>query len=167
MLRTVPKSASNDDAEAALLNDKEDDTLLVTQNTIEETPNHLQRIKLFVLITLLIQNSGQALITNYSQGILKEKYSLPEVILVTEMIKLSISCYLTLQTKEEHGSPLIGSGVNKLIWLLMNSSGVLLVVVLYSFQNVLSFYAQSKVEASLYSVLTQLKVSRILRILPS
>jgi hypothetical protein len=152
----------DDDVEssALLLNLNEEKDNAAAPPTIDgESPGTLQAIKMFVLVSLLLQNAGQALITRYSQGILKEKYSSTEVVFVAEMIKLLVSGYLAVQTKEEHGSPL-GSGVNKLTWLLVNSRGVIIVVILYGFQNLLAFYALSKVEASLYSVLTQLKVSR-------
>jgi hypothetical protein len=61
------------------------------------------RIKFIVLILLCCQNAGHALLTRYSQGVLKESYSSGEVVLVCELLKLVVSGYLTLHDTAETG----------------------------------------------------------------
>ena len=49
----------------------------------------------------------------------------------------------------------VGTGISKLSWLLVNSKRIILLVVLYSIANLLTYYALARVEASVYSVLLQ------------
>lgn len=51
-------------------------------------------MKLLVLIILSLQNSLFVVLRRYSQGVLKEKYSKYEVLLVGEIIKLLVSAYM-------------------------------------------------------------------------
>lgn len=51
--------------------------------------------------TTLVYHS--ALLTRYSQGVLKESYSSSEVVLVGEMMKLVVSAYLTLNDTAQTG----------------------------------------------------------------
>lgn len=121
------------------------------------TPSTLRTIKLAVLLGVCVQNAGQALMTRYSRGVLNETYSSTEVVMVSETIKMLVSAYLCLVTKDDVSS-IIGTGMSKLVWLAVNSKSMILLVVLYSVANLLQFYALGKIEASLFSVLTQLKV---------
>lgn len=126
-------------------------------DTDEFSPSTLRTVKLVVLIVLCLQNAGAALLMRYSQAVLHEKYNATEVVLIGELMKVVFSAYYVLRTKEESNSPL-GSGLMKLWWLTIHSKGIIVLVVLYSAANLLTFYALGKVEASLFSVLTQLKV---------
>lgn len=56
-----------------------------------------------ILVVLCCQNAGHALLTRYSQGVLKENYSSTEVVLVGEVIKLVISGYLAVVDRSETG----------------------------------------------------------------
>lgn len=116
---------------------------------------HNFRIRWFVLIILCFQNSGHALLTRYSQGVLHEKYSSTEVVLVGEIIKLLFSLYLILVDNEE--SDALGVGLHKILWLILNARKVIILVVLYSVGNILSYYALARVDASAYTVCLQLK----------
>ena len=114
-------------------------------------------IKFIVLIALTVQNATHALMTRYSQGILKESYSSTEVVLVAEVVKLIVSAYLTVADKSGE-TDAKGEGLNKLLWLTMNSRKIILLVILYSTANILAFYALERVEASVYTVVSQGKI---------
>ena len=114
-------------------------------------------IKVIVLIALTLQNATHALMTRYSQGILKESYSSTEVVLVAEVVKLIVSAYLTVADKSGE-TDAKGEGLNKLLWLTMNSRKIILLVILYSTANILAFYALERVEASVYTVVSQGKI---------
>jgi UDP-sugar transporter A1/2/3 len=122
---------------------------------VEETTG-MGGIKLAVLLALTIQNAGHALLSRYSQGILKEKYSSTEVVMMGELMKMIISGYLTLVDTSETDSQ--GQGLAKLIWLTRHGKKMVILVILYSFANVMAYYALARVEASVYSVLLQLKI---------
>jgi hypothetical protein len=61
-------------------------------------------IKMTVLVLLCCQNAGHALMTRYSQGILRETYSSAEVVLTSEFIKLVVSGYLMMSDQSESGT---------------------------------------------------------------
>lgn len=112
-------------------------------------------IRWSVLIILCCQNSGHALLTRYSQGILHERYSSTEVVLVGELIKITFSAYCALCTKQDSDTP--GNGLMKLLWLALNARKIVVLVVLYSVGNVLAYYALARVDAAAYTVCLQLK----------
>jgi len=109
-----------------------------------------------ILIFLCCQNAGHALLTRYSQGILKESYSSTEVVLVAEFIKVVVSGYLTVTDKADTDA--VGSGFGKLLWLTIHSRKIIVLVILYSIANILSYFALARVDASAYTVLLQLKI---------
>lgn len=114
------------------------------------------RFKFAILILLCCQNAGHALLARYSQGILKEQYSSTEVVLVGEVMKLVISGYLTLTDRAETDA--VGTGTGKLFWLVLNAKKIVVLVILYSIANITSYYALARVDASVYTVLLQLKI---------
>lgn len=113
-------------------------------------------IKLAVLILLCFQNAGHALMSRYSQGILKEVYSTSEVVLMGEILKLLFSAYCSVTDKTETDA--VGSGFTKLLWLALNSRKIIILVVMYMMTNMLAYYALARVEASVYTVILQLKI---------
>ncbi len=113
-------------------------------------------IRFTVLLMLMLQNASHALLTRYSQGILKESYSSTEVVLVSEIIKMCVAGYLTMRDKTETDA--VGRGFSKLWWLAVNSKKVIVLVILYSTANILAYYALERVEASVYTVTLQLKI---------
>mmetsp|Transcript_20497 Transcript_20497/g.45611 ORF Transcript_20497/g.45611 Transcript_20497/m.45611 type:complete len:340 (-) Transcript_20497:8-1027(-) len=123
-------------------------------NAGEDSAN--AHIRFAVLVLLCCQNAGHALLTRYSRGVLKETYSSTEVVLVGEAIKFVVSGYLALMDRSETDAQ--GSGLYKLIWLIINSRKVVVLVVLYAMSNLLSYYALARVDASAYTVLLQLKI---------
>jgi solute carrier family 35 (UDP-sugar transporter), member A1/2/3 len=77
--------------------------------------------------------------------------------LVAEVIKMFVSGYLSV-TDKSTDTDTQGKGLNKLLWLTLNSRKIILLVVLYSTANILAFYALERVEASVYTVLMQTKI---------
>ncbi len=49
----------------------------------------------------------------------------------------------------------VGNGFSKLWYLIINAKNILVLVFLYGFANLLSYYALARVEASVYTVLLQ------------
>ena len=73
-----------------------------------DTLNHpetktLVFVRTGVLLLLCGQNTGHALLTRYSRGILKENYSTTGVILIAEVLKLFVSGYLAVVDHSETG----------------------------------------------------------------
>ena len=124
--------------------------------TEDRDDNRSGFIKMTVLILLMVQNASHALLTRYSQGILKERYSSTEVVLVGEFLKMIISGYLSIVDTSESDAQ--GKGSGKLLWLMIHGKKVIILVVLYSIANCMSYYALARVDASVYSVLLQLKI---------
>ena len=78
-----------------------------------------------------------------------------EVVLMAELIKLFVSGYLAVSDKAETDA--VGKGFGKLIWLLIHARKIILLVILYSISNLLSYFALARVDASVYTVMLQLK----------
>lgn len=135
---------------------KESDSLLPGVNMATIASSNTTLIKTGVLVCLTLQNAAHALLTRYSQGILKESYSSTEVVLVAELLKMIVSGYLAMTDKSDSDAQ--GTGLSKLIWLSWNSRKIIVLVVLYSIANLLAFYALNRVEASVYTVTLQLKI---------
>lgn len=51
-----------------------------------------------------------------------------------------------------------GNGYGKLLWLVTHSHKVIVLVVVYTVANILSYYALARVDASVYTVMLQLKI---------
>ncbi len=71
-------------------------------------------------------------------------------------MKLIFSGYLSITDKSETDA--VGVGFNKLLWLIVNSKKIIILVILYTIANILSYYALARVEAATYTVLLQLKI---------
>lgn len=95
-----------------------------------------------------------ALLTRYSQGILRETYSGSEVVLVGEFVKLFFSMFLSIVELNEG----LGPSLFRLIYLLKNCHKVVVLSGTYMIQNILTYYALARVDASSYTVFLQLKV---------
>ena len=93
--------------------------------------------------------------TRYSKDVLKETYSGTEVVLVGEMIKFFFSLYMVVH---DRSTDLQGSTAQKVFWLVSHSKKIIVLVVLYTIANVLSYQALARVEASVYTVTSQMKI---------
>lgn len=130
------------------------------QNPTKSESSHFTQTPIFrlaVLALLCMQNSGLALLTRYSRGILKEKYSATEVVFVGEIVKLLCSGYFVLKSTDDADLQL-GHGFTKLFGILRHSQPIIILVVLYSIGNVMTYFALGRVDATVYTVLCQLKI---------
>ena len=114
-------------------------------------------IRTTVLASVTLQNSLYTLLRRYSQGVLKEKTSSAEVLLVGEVIKLITSAYVTTRYSTEV-TDAQGSGFEKLIWLVSNSMKMMALALIYGCMNVLSFVALKRIDAAAFTVCAQLKI---------
>lgn len=138
------------------LSQKEKSDIIAPTNQLNPESPVSSKFKFAILILLCCQNAGHALLARYSQGILREQYSSTEVVLVGEIMKLIISGYLAVSDRSETDAP--GSGLSKLMWLMLNARKIVVLVILYSVANITSYYALARVDASVYTVLLQLKI---------
>ncbi|ELP87142.1 UDP-galactose/UDP-N-acetylglucosamine transporter, putative [Entamoeba invadens IP1] len=102
-------------------------------------------------VCLTVQTVSIFLITRYSRGVLKEKFSIPSSILLNEIIKLFVSLIGIFVTHKEK----YFSHLKTLIMCSLVSSVPALI---YFFQNILSQVALSNIHPGLYSILSQLKI---------
>ena len=51
-----------------------------------------------------------------------------------------------------------------MLWLALNSKKIIVLVILYSIANILSYYALARVDASVYTVLLQVKPKKLFSI---
>jgi hypothetical protein len=122
------------------------------------------------------------------QSILKESYSTTEVVFVAEVMKVFASAFLMFSDKADTGKvhmllywfpsiffvlihtlflsaghvDAVGSGTSKMLWLLLNSTKIILLVVSYAVANILAYYALARVDAAVYTVLLQVSQLQIL-----
>lgn len=113
-------------------------------------------IKAVVLVSVTMQNALYTLLRRYSQGVLKETVSSAEVLLLSELFKLTVSAYVT--TSSADPSDAVGRGSQKLLWLAANSSKMLVLALIYAAMNVLSFVALRRIDAAAFTVCAQLKI---------
>lgn len=99
---------------------------------------------------------------------MKESYSGSEVVLVAELMKLVFSAILVLTEKHDSENNTINNpnvntsstthGLMRLFWLLIHAEKIIILVILYSVANILSYFALARVDAALYTVVLQLKI---------
>jgi hypothetical protein len=59
---------------------------------------------LAILVLLMLQNASHGLVAKYSTQVLNESYSSSELVLVSELIKLVVCTYLSINDKTESGT---------------------------------------------------------------
>lgn len=114
-------------------------------------------IKIAVLLGLCFQNCTHALLTRYSRSILREDWSEYEVVMMSELLKFVAATFLMVQDSGSD-SDAQGAGMGRLVWLLWNGKKVVFLVLGYVLSNVLAYVALQRVDASVYTVLGQLKL---------
>lgn len=126
------------------------------QGTIikENMSSNKYSIKSIILISLCLQNAGYALIRKYSTQ--TEKVSSKEILLVAELLKIILAIRFILTDKDKTDSQ--GSGLEKLIWLTMNSTKMFVLAAIYGAMNILSFVALNYIGAGEFTICAQLKI---------
>ena len=60
------------------------------------SPSRLRFLRIVTLVCLLFTDGTYSILRRYSRGVLREIYSVNEVLLVAEFVKLAFSCYMML-----------------------------------------------------------------------
>lgn len=131
-------------------------------------PQGLTSIRLVVLLVLCLQNSFFTVLRRYSQGVLKEKYSKYECLMVGEIIKLLFSAYMigkydlnksASQQQQTSDNNAQQQRLEKRLWYLVKTSRKMIVLALiYGIMNILSFVALRNIGAGVFTVIAQCKI---------
>ena len=124
------------------------------ENNREREMTSKMSLKTGILIALCLQNAGYTLLRKLSTS--TEKVSSKEILLIAELIKFVISTYLTLTDTDKSDSQ--GTGINKLAWLVTNSSKMFVLAAIYATMNILSFVALQYIGAGEFTICAQLKI---------
>jgi len=116
-----------------------------------------QALQLAILLAVMLQNSGYALLRGYSRGTLKERYSSSSVLLAMELVKL-VFCGWKVVTSDAPSDTPAGSPLAKYAHLLRRSLKMAVPALIYLLMNILSFVALGRIDAATFSIVSQLKV---------
>jgi len=115
------------------------------------------------LVLLALQNSSYALLRRYSRGVIKETYSASSVLCVSELLKFVVSALL-LETPGggSHAGKRYASRFEDLIGAvsraLQTSAPMIVPAVAYLLMNMISFVALQHIDATVFTMITQLKI---------
>jgi UDP-sugar transporter A1/2/3 len=108
-----------------------------------------------ILIAICLQNAFYTLLRKYS--VQSENVSSKEILLLSEIIKITVSSFAIVASSETTNDG-HGSGVNRIIWLILNSGKMFVLAAIYLTMNVLSFVALLYIGAGEFTICAQLKV---------
>lgn len=153
----TPNDGNDDD------DDDENAPLTSGEQTVAEEPDPAKAkflgisLRNLFLFLLLVQNSSSALLRRYSKGVLKEDYNTGTIFIISEIIKVVVSIYQTVNDTAPSSAP-NDTAVGKVIWLVRNSAVLLVPAAIYWCQNLLSFVALQRIDAATFSVCAQGKI---------
>lgn len=107
------------------------------------------QLKYMALAALCIQNSALILSMRYSRSVLKDNYLDSTIVIIMELVKFIASTLLVIRD---------GGNIAHLVTLLKTSLPIAVPSVLYVIQNTCQLIAVQNLDASTFSVLSQLKV---------
>jgi UDP-sugar transporter A1/2/3 len=113
-------------------------------------------IRTIILVALCLQNACYTLVRKYSTKY--EDVSAKEILIVSEVIKIAFSVYMVLTETDSSKSDSQGQGIDKLVWLLKNSSKMFILAAIYGAMNILSFVALQYIGAGEFTICAQLKI---------
>eukprot|EP01038_Epipyxis_sp_PR26KG_P005010 gene5010-6996_t len=121
-------------------------------------------LKTWILLGILFQNAGYTLLRKYSTK--NENVSSKEILLFSEILKIIVSIYMTIQTQDQeadnlpstHNGPNGNKGIARLKWLVVNSGKMLVLAIIYGVMNILSFVALQYIGAGEFTICAQLKI---------
>lgn len=113
-------------------------------------------IRTIILVALCLQNACYTLVRKYSTKY--EDVSAKEILIVSEIIKIAFSVYMVLTESDSTKSDSQGQGLDKLVWLLKNSSKMFILAAIYGAMNILSFVALQYIGAGEFTICAQLKI---------
>lgn len=137
----------------------------------------LRILRLVTLVSLMLSDGTYTVLRRYSRGILQETYSVNEVLLVAEIIKMLFSTCMIARTRtrvtrsgssgstEREAADGITGGEyatttrlsKHLFHLLLQSRKMLVLAATYGLGNSLSYYALARVGAGTFVVIANLK----------
>ncbi|MES1911628.1 MAG: hypothetical protein MHM6MM_004035 [Cercozoa sp. M6MM] len=132
---------------------------LLTGKTARHTPepvtakkanDTISRLGLLFLVLLCVQATTQFLVVRYSRGTRGEKWSKSSAVMFSEIIKLSFSIHMLSKEQSRLGS--------RLMLLIRQSLPMAVPAVIYFLQNLLGYYALSRISAGQFSILSQMKI---------
>lgn len=112
------------------------------------------QLRYIVLLALSLQNSLYTLLRRYSNGILKETYTSASVLGMAEVIKFVVA-FAMFDDLMPAASPIRWARGKA---LLLDSRPMVVPALVYLFMNMLSFVAITRVDATVFSMVAQLKV---------
>jgi len=113
-------------------------------------------IRTIVLVALCLQNAVYTLMRKYSTKY--EDVSAKEILLVGEVIKIFFSIIMIMREADTAKSDSQGEGIEKLWWLIKNSSKMFVLSGIYGAMNILSFVALQYIGAGEFTICAQLKI---------
>lgn len=114
-------------------------------------------LRMTILVSVTLQNTGYALIRRYSRGHLGERYSTSSALLVMEIAKLLLSAQQIVCGGHPSDVP-DGTALSKFSFLIGHSWKMLVPAVTYLVMNILGFLALQHLDASTFSIIAQMKV---------
>jgi solute carrier family 35 (UDP-sugar transporter), member A1/2/3 len=111
-------------------------------------------LRMSILASLCLSNALYTVIRKESVG--SEQVPTEEVVFGSEILKLLICLYYVTTSNEETTSG--GRGVTKAIWLIQNSSKMIIVAVCYLIMNVLSFLCLNYIGSGEFTVYSRLGI---------
>mmetsp|Transcript_54943 Transcript_54943/g.100390 ORF Transcript_54943/g.100390 Transcript_54943/m.100390 type:complete len:429 (-) Transcript_54943:61-1347(-) len=118
-------------------------------------------LRYLFLVLLCLQNSAYTVLRRYSRGILQEKYSPSSVLAVSELLKFIIAAALVegpngaAQQEVSHKTEGRRAAV---LHALRHSRPMAVPAAAYLIMNVLSFLAISRIDATVFAMIAQLKI---------
>ena len=110
--------------------------------------------KMVLFFSIVTWSTSAALIVRYSQGVLKEKYSIVGSVVVTEVIKLGLS---TLAVCRDHRWSLPDTA-RRCLTIMGTSLPMAIPAVVYLVQNTLNYIALQSIPSATHAILVQLKL---------
>ena len=150
-------------AESAKLLEEEKEQVVVLQVQSPEQapvpPRPAWRLKLAILLAVTLQNTAYALVRRYSRGHLRESYSASSALFVMEVAKLLFSAVQIKVSGAPSDVP-EGTALSKYAHLLelRRSAKMAVPAVIYLVMNILGFLSLSHIDASTFSIVSQMKV---------
>jgi len=111
----------------------------------------MPRLKYAILVALCLQNASYTLLRKYST--MTEVVSSKEILLVSEILKVTAATYLALTDTKQTSAQ--GKGIDKLIWLVLNSGKMFVLAAIYGAMNILSFVALEYIGAGEFTICAQ------------
>jgi Nucleotide-sugar transporter len=119
--------------------------------TEKDKPWHTMSLRTSILVAICLQNAGYTLLRKYSTA--NENVSSKEILLVSEVIKLVVSAWITVVDTEQ--SDAVGKGISKLTWLVKHSGKMFVLAAIYGAMNILSFVALQYIGAGEFTICAQ------------